>query len=183
MRKLTMFLLAVGLFALGCEARTDKQDGGGVLLSISDFDGLPVTVSVNAALATGTVSIGQITLQSIVKNPAAPTSSLQNIEIDTYEVRYSRADGGTRLPPPFVRRLFGVVPVSGTEVYDNLPVMTLEQLNATPLRDLQVINGGFDKETGGVAIRINLEVRFFGRTLSGDAADTPPAGFTVEFVP
>jgi hypothetical protein len=49
-------LLVIGL--LGCESRTDRTDGGGVLLSITDFDGLPIAVSVN--FAGGFVQVGEI---------------------------------------------------------------------------------------------------------------------------
>ena len=48
-------LMAVGLLA--CESRTDRTDGGGVILSISDFDGLPIFVSVNST--TGFVQVGE----------------------------------------------------------------------------------------------------------------------------
>ena len=36
-----------------------------------------------------------------------------NVEIVSYEVTYSRADRGTRVPTKFVRGLFGVVPAGG----------------------------------------------------------------------
>ena len=175
----TLTLLAV----VGCESRTDKVDGGGVLLSISDFDGLPVQVSVNAATAGGLVQVGEIVIQSVVKNPSEPTSQLQNVELESYEVVYTRQDTGTRLPPVFVRELFSVVPVGGTATIENLPVMSLEQLDAEPLSDLLFQNGGFDSETGAQSILLNLRIRFFGRTLSGDEVDTQLAGFTVEFTP
>ena len=37
---LLILILAVGI--AGCDSRTDRTDGGGVLLSVSDFDGLPL---------------------------------------------------------------------------------------------------------------------------------------------
>ena len=175
----TLVLLSV----VGCESRTDEVDGGGVLLSISDFDGLPVQVSVNNANAAGLLQVGEIVIQSVVKNPSQPTSQLMNVELESYEVVYTRQDTGTRLPPAFVRQLFSVVPVGGTATLENLPVMSIEQLEASPLSDLLFQNGGFDTETGGQTILLNLRIRFFGRTLSGDEVDTQLAGFTVEFTP
>ncbi len=172
------------MLALGaCESRTDKVDGGGVLLSISDFDGLPVQISVNGAVGGGLVQVGEIVIDNIPKAPGQPTSSLQNVEISSYEVTYQRADTGTRLPPVFVRQIFSSIPVNGSVTLENLPVMSLEQLTTVPLSDLQFINGGFDTETGGATILLNLRLRFFGRTLSGDAVDTQTAGFTIEFTP
>ena len=181
---LTVALVTLVLLsAVGCESRTDKIDGGGVLLSISDFDGLPVQISVNNAGAVGLVQVGEIIIQNVVKNPNEPTSQLQNVELESYEVIYTRQDTGTRLPPAFVRELFSVVPVGGTATIENLPVMSLEQLDAEPLSDLLFQNGGFDSETGAQTILLNLRIRFFGRTLSGDEVDTQLAGFTVEFTP
>jgi hypothetical protein len=186
LRRATLATLITILgFGLGaCESRTDKTDGGGVLLSVSDFDGLPVQVGVNNTLASGgLVQIGEITIQNIAKDPRATTSSLMNVEIESYEVIYTRADVGTRVPPSLVRNVFGVSPVNGTQVYENLPIMSLEQLDAVPLSDLQFINGGFDRETGNQTILLNFRMRFFGRTLTGDAVQTEPIGFTIEFVP
>ena len=48
-------ILAMALALAGCESRTDQVDGGGVLLSITDFDGLPAQVSVNTATRRMTV--------------------------------------------------------------------------------------------------------------------------------
>lgn len=173
--------LLSSLALLGCESRTDKVDGGGVLLSISDFTGLPAQVSMDAASFAGGVQIDTITIQSVVKNPSGGTSALMNVEIDSYEVVFSRADTGTRLPPPLVRNLFGVVPVNGSDIILNLPILTIQQLASPPLSDLLTANGGLDLETGGRTILLNLSLRFFGRTLSGDEVDTAPARFTIEF--
>jgi hypothetical protein len=169
------------LALLGCESRTDKVDGGGVLLSVSDFDGLPVAVSMDVAAAVGLVQVDEITIQNVVKNPTGARSSLMNVELDSYEVTFTRADTGTRLPPPLVRNLFGVVPVGGSDTLENLPILSLEQIGSPPLSDLLTINGGVDLETGGQTILLNLSLRFFGETLSGDPVDSAPARFTVEF--
>lgn len=182
-RRLLVLALCAACLLLGaCESRTDKVDGGGVLLSINDFDGLPVQVSINQAEAIGLVQIDEVTIESIAKDPAGGTSDLMNVEMESYEITFSRADSGSRLPPPLVRRIFGVVPVNGTETYENLPILTLEQLERAPLADLLVVNGGLDTETGAETILLNLSMRFFGRTLSGDRVDTVPAQFTLEFV-
>lgn len=174
-------LLLAGAVALsGCRERTDKTHGGGVLLSVSDFDGLPLRVSVNG---TTLVQIEELTIQNVVKAPGQATSPVMNVEMDSYEVTFTRADTGTRLPPPYVRHIFGVAPVGGEIVYENLPVMSLEQLRNPPLSDLLVENGGFDKETLSSLIILNIEMRFFGRTLAGREVESEPFRFTVEFLP
>ena len=176
--------IALGLLAaslLGCEGRTDRTDGGGVLLSITDFDGLPITLAVNSS--NGFLQIGEIQITNVVKNPDIVGSILMNVEIESYEVTYTRGDSGTIVPPIFVRGLFGVVPVSGVFTVENLPVLAPEQFNVPPISDLLFVNGGFDKETGSRQIILNFHLRFFGRTLSGDAVETAPASFTVTVTP
>lgn len=181
MRTIGLFgLLALGL--AGCESRTDKTDGGGVLLSVSDFDGIPVVVSANTPNDEfPLVVLGDITIQNISKNPDAPTSDLMNVELQSYEVIFSRIDGGARTPPPYVRGIFGVVPVDGTIQITGLPVAGSEQRFNPPLSDLLFENGGFDPETGSTVITVNARIRFFGRTLSGDAVDTAPINFSMEW--
>ena len=185
MRKTLLLLLALGLVVAGCESRTDRTDSGGVLLSVTDFDGLPVQASVNATItgSNGLITIDEIVIQNVPANPNGVVSELMNVEMDSYEITFTRADTGTRLPPPFVRDIFGVAPVGGTETYNNLPITSLEQLTTQPLSDLQFQNGGFDRETNSDTILLNFRLRFFGRTLSGDEVETAPIGFTIEFVP
>jgi hypothetical protein len=186
--QLTLALL-LPLALAACDARTEKTDGGGVILSITDFDGLPVRVSVNdpagssAALCDeeGVCVIDSITIQNIPKNASAPTSDLMNVELVSYEVTFTRADTGTRVPAPYVRGIFGVVPVGGTLDIDGLPIFDEEQLENVPLSDLLFENGGTDTETGDETILLNWRLRFFGRTLSDDEVETGPADFTTRF--
>jgi hypothetical protein len=151
-----------------------------VVLSITDFDGLPVRVGVNT---NNVVQMDSVTIQNLPKNPNGDTSNLMNVEMTSYEVTYSRFDGGTRVPPPLVEGIFGVAPVNGTTVYDNLVIMGGEQFLNPPLEDLLFLNGGVDSETGSPVIKLRFRMRFFGRTLTGDQVATEPASFDIEFVP
>ena len=183
MKRILVISVLIGAAALlGCEQSTDKVDAGGVILSVSDFDGLPAEVSVfGMQLAGSVLTIGEITIENRPKNLTQPTSALMSVEMQSYEVTFSRADTGTILPPPLVQPIFGVTPVGGEQRYENLRVLGIDQVESRPLRDLLLINGGFDKETGQTFIRLNLIIRFFGRTLSGDAVATAPVAFTVTF--
>ncbi|MFQ5526665.1 MAG: hypothetical protein ACE5GX_10425 [Thermoanaerobaculia bacterium] len=177
-------IVAIGLLAVSlaaCESRTARTDGGGVLLSISDFDGLPIAIAVNSS--NGFVQVGEIQVQNIIKNPDLVGTAIMNVEIQSYEVTYTRGDTGTRVPPIFVRGLFGVVPAGGNFTVENLPVMAPEQFGVPPMSDLLFQNGGFDKETGDQEIVLNFHIRFFGRTLSGDAVESAPGNFTVTVRP
>jgi hypothetical protein len=174
--------LPLGLLACGSD-RIHETDGGGVTLVIEGFDGLPIQVSMNATAAIGLVQVDELVIQNVAKNQNAPTSPLMDVEMRSYEVVFGRADVGTRVPPPLVQGIFGTAPVGGTETYENLPILTGEQLFNAPLSDLLFQNGAFDKETGLQTIRLNLALRFFGRTVSGEDVDTRPANFTIEFIP
>lgn len=183
MRKSPTLLVLICVAALlgGCESRTDRTDSGGVLLSVSDFDGLPIRIAVNSS--SSLVQVEEIQVQNVVKDPNQIATDLMNVEIRSYEVTYTRADNGSREPPPFVRGLFGVAPANGIFTVENLPVMGADQFAVAPLADLFFQNGGFDKETGSDIVLINCRLRFFGRTLSGDAVESDSAAFTIEFVP
>ncbi len=171
-------LTFVAVAVLGCSARTDKTDGGGVILSISHFDGLPITVS---ASGPQIVQIGTVTLQNIAKNTSQPTSDLMNVEIHSYEVTFTREDGGTRNPPKLVESVFGVAPVNGTFQLDNGPFMRYDQFNNQPLKDM--ILYGRDTETGSEVVRLRVSIQFFGKTLSGDSVASSPGYFTIDVTP
>lgn len=171
-----ILLCALLLAAAGCNSRTDESEGT-VILSISDFDGLPVAMSV----VLGPFQIDELTLANVPKNPGGVTSDLQIIEMRSYEVTYRRLDGGSRTPPPLVESVFGNVPAGGTIVYNNLPFIRPAQLAAQPLLDLG--NLGRDPETGTVIIPLRVTLRFFGRTLAGDNIVSNSASFDIDVAP
>ena len=174
-------LALVVLAFVGCEARTDKTDGGGIILTISDFDGLPIAISASASAAAGVVQIGSITVQSVVKNPGQPTSALMTVEIESYEVTFERQDTGTRVPPRLKEYVFGTVTAGGTFILLNGPFMRIDQFNNQPIKDL--LDFGVDTQTGSAVIRLKVGLRFFGRTLSGDPVESAPGFFTLEVFP
>jgi hypothetical protein len=172
-------LLLVVLPVAGCNQRTDKDEGS-VILTISSFDGLPIQVSVNGS---SLVQVGELELSNVLKEPNGRTSDLQDIELESYEVTYTRADSGTRVPPARVGGIFGIVPVGGNDTIENLDVMGLDQLGNPPLSDLLFQNGGVDQETGSQVVQLNFNLRFFGRTLAGDRIASNTASWVIEFVP
>jgi hypothetical protein len=169
-------VVALTLLLAGCRERTDRSEGT-VLLSVSDFNELPVQVSV----AGGPFQIGQITLRNVAKDPFGTTSDLQDIEMRSYQVRYTRLDGGSRPIVPLVEALFGSVPVDSTAQFDNLPFLRVTQLANPPLSDL--VEFGSDQQTGSQVIPVRVTLTFFGRTLSGDDVASEPSSFNIEIVP
>jgi hypothetical protein len=186
-RKNTTLIAALTLAAsalvglLGCNARTDRTDGGGVLLSVTQLNLAPTQFILHNLQNAGALlpAIPTVTLQNVVKDPSAPvTSQLENIELRSYQIVYTRADTGTRVPPPLVEPLSGVVPVNGTFSIMNLGVIRNNQLFTPPISDL--VDFGVDKETNSQIVVLNLRLTFFGRTLSGKEVQSEPAGFTME---
>ncbi len=175
----------LALATLGCgEGDLHETDSGGVIIVVSDFDGLPNTVTMTGLNpgvdASGNlVVVETLTLQSNIANPEGASSNLMDTQIESYEVTFTRADNGTRLPPPLVRQASVYVPAGGTADIGNLPILLSPQLGNLPLSDLA--NFGIDRETGSSVILLNVSVRFFGRTIGGRELDTSPFRFTVEF--
>lgn len=163
---------------LGC-SDLEETDNGGVFLSV-EFQNVPGRIGVND---TDQVTIQTINIDSIVVNPSGGTSDLMNVQIDLYEVVFSRNDTGTRTPPSFIFRRAGVVPVDGTLTLNNFPIMSVEQMRSPPLADLLFENGGVDVETGSSAIKVNATFTVFGRTIGGQEVASTPRTETLEFVP
>lgn len=177
-RIFTSLVLALALLpASGCSSGDLEETEGTVLLSVSDFDGLPVQVSISE----GPFQIGQVTIRNVPKNPTGTTSDLQDIEMRSYEVTFTRLDTGSRQIAPLVEAVFGVVPVGGTTDYENLPFLRPSQLANPPLSDLSRF--GRDQQTNSQVIPVRVTIRFFGRTLAGDNIVSEPASFNVDFLP
>ena len=177
-RSMTLFVaMILVVFSLGgCRSRTDRTEGT-VLLSVSDFDELPIRVSVLG----GPYDIGEVVIRNIAKDPTGVTSDLMNVELRSYEVTYTRRDTGKKVPPALVQSIFGLIDVGASTTINNLPFLTDNQLRNSPLLDLAT--KGTDQETGSEVIVLNVTMRFFGRTLAGDNVATDPASFTIEVVP
>jgi hypothetical protein len=174
---LTLAVIAV----LGCNSRTDKTDDGGIILSITNFSGLPSSMSASAAYSNGQATIGSISVQSIVKNPGQGSSALMNVEMESYEVTFRRDDFGSQVPPKLTNHIFGSVAPGGVFTVTNGPFMRIDQLNNEPLKTF--IKDGIDHETGSTVMRFIVSIQFFGRTISGDVVQSAPAQFTLEVLP
>jgi hypothetical protein len=172
-------LVAAGLLIVlaGCQGRTDRTDSGGVLLSAS-FNNPP------SQFVTSTEKVLPVvpttTIQNVVVDPAGVSSTLENVELRSYQIIYTRADTGTRLPPPLVEPLSGVVPVNGSLTITGLNLMTNAQFGNPPISDIDRF--GVDRETGSIVVELNLTVTFFGRTLSGKEVASAPTGFRLEII-
>lgn len=186
-RLLILVLPLALLGVVGCSGDAGETDTGGVEIVVTEFDGLPLLVPVNQVAdplsGIGLVTVEQIDVESLIEVPGSPTTDLQTVVMQSYEIRFTRADAGTRVPTPLVERVLGTIAPGGNTTYNNLPILRAEQLLNPPLSDLLFLNGGFDSETGSDVIRLNFNLRFFGRTVGGRDIATPVQSFTVELVP
>jgi hypothetical protein len=187
-RSVLLGTLMVG--ALSCEARTDRTDTGGVVLTISSVQGLPTGFSMNVdhdgdgVTPDSAVTIQNLTLRNIVIS-SGTGGDLQDVEVRSYQVTYRRLDNTNGpVPPTYVNGAIGIlVPHNGTASLINVPLLGADQLNSRPLRDLVFRNGGQEQGTGLKTIKIAMTITFFGRTLGGADVSTNPQDWVIEFTP
>lgn len=156
--------LAIGILAVGgCSSNTQGDDASPVYLSVS-YSELPEAWNVGSGLP---LQFDTTELRSVLKNPAAGSSSFLDTRLEDYVVEWQRLDGGTKVPGPEVFGGNVLIPAGGQSTLSNYPYMTRSALLLPPLDQLLPFNGGIDRETGRSEIRCRATVTYRGRTLSG----------------
>lgn len=140
-------------------------------LTLLDLD--PLTTDSDCAQEVGTIN-----MQVIPKNPNASGNFVQ-VRVRRYRVSYRRTDGGTIVPPPFVRSIDTLIGVGAT-VGSNFTVLESDALSQAPFAALQPQNGGRDAETGRPVVKLDVVLEVFGETLAGDNVYDSTA-FPLEF--
>lgn len=121
--------------------------------------------------------IGTINMQVIAKNGAS--GDFLRVRIRRYRVSYRRTDGGTIVPPSFVRSLDTLIGV-GDSATSNFTVVEADALTQAPFAALRPQNGGRDAETLRPFVRMEVILEVFGETLAGDNVYDSTA-FPLEF--
>lgn len=144
----------------------------------------PVFITVSIDLQPGFIDVGlpapvqidTITLESHLKNPTqVDPQGFADTQINSYQVRFRRTDGGTRVPATKTYGAGILVPSGGTATLSNFPVMDASDLLLTPFDQLLPFNGGIDRETGRNQIGITFDITFFGTTASGHRVQSQTA--------
>ena len=118
---------------------------------------------------------------SVPKNPNAPLSSTNDVEVHYFYAIWKRSDGGTVTPRDYRLGWTLLVPAGGTANCANVPFMRAEQLLEPPFSALFPENGGRDPETGASSIRCDVHIKVYGRTLNGCDVVSQEAILTFEF--
>ncbi len=153
----------------------------------------PVTLIVSSLLASntpfgdilstdGTLPVDSVSVSLIarMKNPTDATQpALQDILLERYEVTFSRTDGGAATPPGFQRAMAAKVRVtphgSPTETITAVSLVLVPSTHKSQPPLSHLILPGFEPDTGFVNIQATATVRFFGKTIAGDAVQAEAA--------
>lgn len=181
MKKTTLSVLASGALLLallpGCSTNTQGDDASPVFL-VGEFTELPLEKLLVEATP---LQFKTTTLRCRLKVPGSGSVQFLDVQIDSYVVRWSRLDGGTKVSG---QEAFGgdvIVPVAGTSTLNNYPYMSKDALLRSPLDQLYPFNGGIDRETGKTEIRQAGHVIWYGHTLSGQTVVSNEATFDMIF--
>jgi hypothetical protein len=181
MKKTTLPALALGALLLallpGCSTNTTGDDAAPVFL-VGEFTELPLE---KLLIEASPLQFKTTTLRNRTKVPGAATTQFLDVQVDSYQVRWARLDGGTKAS---ATETFGgnvIVPVNGTSTLNNYPYMSADALLRPPLDQLYPFNGGIDRETGKVEIRQAGHVTWYGHTLSGQPVVSSEATFDMIF--
>ena len=123
----------------------------------------------------------QITVDSRPRNAGQPVSQLMDVIIEGYQVRFTRGDTGTQVPPTLNEPVGGLAPTPGTFTLNGIIIMRRDQFEYGPLRDMRLL--GFDPETDSVQIRLIWHLKFHGHTVSGELTETNEIAFNMDVVP
>lgn len=168
-------LLLVG--AVGCTNKQGETEAAVFLtVELKDQPGF-VDIGCNAAVQFQTINIA-----SHFKNPnTTDPLHLQDVQLNTYKVTYSRLDGGHTVPAAETFSAGGLVPSGGTAKLNNFEGMYGYAVQQSPFDQLLPFNGGIDRETGNTQIVVGFTFVFYGETASGQSLASDPATAGVTF--
>jgi hypothetical protein len=176
-RSMLVVLAVVALASLSCSNEL-TNNAAPVTLVLSNTQNLSHIDLQPGATGCG-VSVGTITMQVIAKNSTA-TSTLTSVRVTRYRVSYRRMDGGTLVPPAFVRSMDTLITANNSAGLSNFVIIEADALNQSPFAALLPQNGSRDPETGRPVVKLEVTVEVFGETLGGDNVSDSTA-FQIDF--
>ena len=174
-------LLPITALAFGCSAAGDIDGtANAVILVINSITPVDAeTHSFGDVITNGTlfddavlVSFSAHLKAPITTDPANVIPELQDIILDRVEVTFTRTDGGTSIPPGFVRGMTARVRVTelGSDELNVTEVTLTVFPNTTKAQPpvSYLVTPGSEPDTNYVNIQVQARMQFFGRTLAGD---------------
>jgi len=168
--------VAAALAMAGCSADYVEQNEGPVLLLITSInDGAQLDSDVRSGEFSTFVCENEVDVALTVmnKNPNAPTAPASTVQLDSYEVKYSRSDGrgveGVDVPYRITGNLAATVGV-GDDVTVPIEVVRRQAKLEPPL----------DNISQTTVLTVSAQVTLFGKTIS-DKRVSAPARFQIDF--
>jgi hypothetical protein len=177
MRKpIALILLTLLGVLLACTDQEKTDCDIALELEAKDYENYMVDVSSGIPPTMKTFRI-----LSVAKNPDAPLTTTNDVEVSYFFTEWVRSDGGTVTPKDFRLAWTVLVPAGGVATCTGIPFLRSEQLLEPPFSALFPENGGRDPETGGATIRCDARVKVYGRTVNGCDVVSQEAMMTFEF--
>jgi hypothetical protein len=131
-----------------------------------------VDLAPGAAGCSTSIGSVQITVH-LLQNQNDPThpvnNTLNDVKLDRYQVTYQRTDGGTLVPPSFVRSTSQVLTVGGgAQSLSDFVAFETNAFNLAPFAALLPQNGSRDPETGLNFVKMDIILTVYGQTLAGE---------------
>jgi hypothetical protein len=168
--------VAAALAMAGCSADYVEQNEGPVLLLITAINGgAQLDSDVRSGEFSTFVCENEVDVEMTVmnKNPNAPTAPASTVQVDSYEVRYSRSDGrgveGVDVPYRITGNLAATVGV-GDDVTVPIEVVRRQAKLEPPL----------DNISQTTVLTVSAQVTLFGKTIS-DKRVSAVARFQIDF--
>lgn len=169
-----LLLIAVSLFGCTAPGGIDNTPAPVILVvgNISQqSDPFGDVITSGGTIPEDTI---QVEFTARLKNGLDNTAPvLQEIIIQRYEVTFERTDGGVAVPAGFQRAInFRVRVTANNSQSDIITTVDLVLVPSTskaqpPISHL--VSPGFEPDTGFINIQVTATIRFFGRTLAGEA--------------
>ena len=160
------------------------RESGPVELVVSGTQNLN-QIDLQPGAAGCATSIGTVDLRVLLLQPQTGglpvNNNFNDVKLDRYQVTYVRTDGGTLVPPTFVRSTAQILTAGGgSQNLSGFVAFETNALNLAPFAALLPQNGSRDPETGFSFVKMNIVLTVFGQTLAGERVQGS-ATFPVNF--
>ena len=164
-----LLVAAMGTFALSCSSNEITQSASPVELVVSNTQILNVIDLAGDPVGDTELDceedVATIRLQARIKNPVeGQNQTFNDVKVTRYRVSYVRTDGGTLVPPPFVRSV-DILLTPGTIGGGEFQLFQTDVFTQAPFAGF--LQTGRDVETNRPFIRMDVIMDFFGETLAG----------------